>query len=115
MGPFILAWMVGEGIIIYRSVKTNKCPPGPGQLLVTSGMYVMLAMLAEVNSARYLATALAWGFNAAAFMRLYDPVGGKTSGQWPPDKMPDNMVFPTGVPQGGGINVNNDALRIPGQ
>ncbi len=113
MGPFILAWLVGEGIIVYRNVKVNKCPPGPGQLLVTSGMYVMLALLAEVNQARYLATALAWGFNTAAFMKLYDPVEKGNAGQWPPTFMPNDIVFPNGKRTGGGINVNTDALKPP--
>lgn len=114
MGPFILAWMVGEGIIIYRSVKKTKAPPGPGQLLVSSGLFVMLALLAEVNSARRLATTLAWGFNIAAFMKLYDPTNDSNAGQWPPTFMPDDIIFPDGKRTGGGINVNTDALKPPG-
>lgn len=108
MGPFILAWMVGEGIITYRSIKINKCPPGPGQLLITSGLFLMLALLSEVEKARFLATALAWGLDAAAFMNFFNVTGiGKETGEsehegvgtWPPPQAPNNVVFPTGKAQ----------------
>jgi len=66
----VLAWMVGEGIIIYRSVSKNHAPPMPGALLATSGLFVMLALLAEAPQARFLAGALAWGFDAAALLNL---------------------------------------------
>jgi hypothetical protein len=74
MGGITLAWMVGEGIIIYRYVKQNHGPPVPGALLASSGLFVLLGILAQAESARFLANALAWGFDAAAFMNLYAPV-----------------------------------------
>src|SRR5262245_10445981 len=98
MGTFIAAWLVGEGIIIYRSVKANKAPPGPGQLLFSSGVFVMLALLAESSSARPLATMLAWGFDLAAWMNLFEtaPKTGNGAG-WPPAKAPDTVIIPTGT------------------
>lgn len=101
MGPFVMAWLVGEGIIIYRSVKVNKAPPGPGMLLVSSGIFVLLGLLAESQSARPLAVTLAWGFDIAAFMNLYGVGGPKTNdgssgSSWPPPQAPQNVILPTG-------------------
>lgn len=78
MGGLVLAWLVGEGIIVYRSVKRDHSPPIPGALLASSGLFVLLALLAEADSARPVATALAWGFDLAAFMNLFPPVTGAT-------------------------------------
>lgn len=101
MGPFIAAWLVGEGIIVYRSVKVQKAPPSPGQLLLSSGLFVMLAILAEAPNARKLAVTLAWGFDIAALMNLFGTGGPKTTAQtsggtWPPPKAPDTVIIPTG-------------------
>src|SRR5258708_4526453 len=99
MGPFLAAWLVGEGIIVYRSVKNQKAPPGPGQLLLSSGLFVMLALLAEAPSARRLAITLAWGFDIAALMNLWGSGGPKASTQttvaWPPPPAPDTVIIPT--------------------
>ena len=70
MPGIVLAWAVGEGIIIYRAVRKTHAPPMPGALLASSGLFVMLALLAEADRARFLAGALAWGFDVAAFMNL---------------------------------------------
>lgn len=98
MGPFILAWLFGEGIIVYRSVKTQNAPPGPGQLLLTSGLFVMLAILAESQKARPLAVTLAWGFNIAALLKLFPlpKEGLSAKSAWPPTKAPDTVIFPLG-------------------
>lgn len=98
MGAFIAAWLTGEGIIIYRSVKQQKAPPGPGQLLLSSGVFVMLALLAEAKSAKSLATTLAWGFVAAAWLNIGN-VGNKkvsSKGKWPPEKVGPYTIIPTG-------------------
>lgn len=101
MGPFILAWLVGEGIIIYRSVKVQKAPPGPGQLLFTSGLFVLLALLAEAEKARPLATTLAWGYDIAAYMNLFPNVttggaGNAGKGRWPPTLAGNTLIIPDG-------------------
>lgn len=99
MGALVMAWLVGEGIIIYRSVKNQHVPPGPGQLALSSGVFVLLALLAEAEGARPLAVALAWGFDGAAFMNLWG-TGGPKSGEkpkgWPPARLPDNVIL-TGI------------------
>lgn len=110
MGLFVMAWLVGEGIVIYRSVKVSKAPPGPGQLMVTSGVFVLLGLLAEAgDGGRKLATTLAVGFDIAAFMTLRpgdigDAAGSitgvalsKNVGKWPPSKAPDTVIFPAGT------------------
>jgi hypothetical protein len=107
MGPLALAWLVGEGIITYRSIKNNKCPPGPGQLLFSSGLFVLLALVAEAPSARTLAITLAWGFDVAAFMNLTAKTP-KSANTWPPSYMPNTLVFPSrisGASSIGGIAV----------
>lgn len=99
MGPFVMAWLVGEGIIIYRSVKVQKAPPGPGQLLIASAIFAMLGLLAESQAARPLALTLAWGFDAAAFLNFYRagiPKTAATDTTWPPSQAPNTVVIPTG-------------------
>jgi hypothetical protein len=72
MGPFLLAWLAGEGIIIYRSIKVQGGPPWPGQLLAGTGAFAALAVLAEAGpGARRAALTIAWGLNAAGFLALF--------------------------------------------
>lgn len=80
MPGIVLAWAVGEGIIIYRAYKVTKAPPMPGQLLASSGLFVMLALLAEADRARFLAAALAWGFDIAALLNVLPQIAtGQTN------------------------------------
>jgi hypothetical protein len=64
----ILAWLVGEGIIVWRSVARDHRPPMPGTLLTSSGLFALLAVLAEYEPARGAATALAFAFDLAAYL-----------------------------------------------
>lgn len=91
-----MAWFVGEGIIIYRTYKAEKAPPGPGQLLWTSGIFVLLALLAEGQKTRALATTLAWGFDIAAMLNLFQTGVAKMDTHWPPPKLGDDVIFPGG-------------------
>ena len=79
MTPIILAWLVGEGLMIYNDVTKNKRPPLPADLLSTSGLFVLLALLGE--SQPKLAATLAWGFDAAAFLVLWENNPTALSGQ----------------------------------
>lgn len=109
MAPLIAAWMVAEGIIIYRSAKEIHAPPGPGQLLFSSGVFVMLGLLAEAPKARSLAATLGWGFVAAAALNLFGTGTGKLnsganriddktgSKKWPPQPANPTEIIPTGV------------------
>lgn len=76
MGAFIAAWLLGEGIIVTRSIRQTHLPPVPGALLASSGLFAGLALLAESESARPLAIALAYGFDLAALLNLWPPVTG---------------------------------------
>jgi hypothetical protein len=95
MGPFMLAWLVGEVIIVYRSVKVVKGPPGPGQLILSSGIFALLALAAESEQARSAATLTAWGYDLAAFMNIAGKVkdNGKT---WNPQPAPPTVIIPNG-------------------
>lgn len=80
MPGLVLAWLTGEGIIFYRSWKQDQRFPVPGQLLAASGVFVLLAFLAQAPRAQFLASALAWGFDVAALLNvLPDAVTGGTS------------------------------------
>lgn len=82
MPGLVMAWAVGEGIIIYRAIKANHAPPMPGALLAASGLFIMLGLMAEAgpNAAR-AAAVLGWGFDLAAFLNLFPEItsGGVTS------------------------------------
>lgn len=86
MGPFIAAWLIGEGIIVFRSVKQNHLPPVPGALLASSVLFAGLAVLAESDRARPAAVTLAYAFDLAAVLNLFPPVtgGGTSSAKGPP-------------------------------
>lgn len=75
-----MAWLIGEGIIVFRSVRSNHAPPMPGALIASSGIFALLALLAESDSARPLAVALAYGFDVAAFMNLAPSITGGGAG-----------------------------------
>lgn len=92
-----MAWLVGEGIIIYRTVKQIKGPPSPGQLMLSSGIFVLCALLAESQTMRPAAVSLAWGFDIAAFMNLFGTGKPTTSGStWKPTPAPNTVVIPNG-------------------
>jgi hypothetical protein len=70
MPGIVLAWLAGEAIIIYRSYKQEHRPPMPGQLLASSALFAALGALARNKDTTFLAGALAWGFDIAAFYNL---------------------------------------------
>lgn len=73
-GGIVLAWLTGIGIVSWRSVKQDHHPPLPGQLLGTSFIFIMLGVLSQAERARFLASALAWGFDIAALMNVLPQV-----------------------------------------
>lgn len=68
MAGITLAWLIGEGIIVYRSVARNHRPPMPGELLGSAGFFALLALLAEYQPARTFATVMAFGIDIAAYL-----------------------------------------------
>lgn len=76
----LLAWVAGVGLITWRGVKANKKPVSAGQYLAASGVYAMLALLAEYQPAATVAALLAWGFDLAVFFEvLPEQVAGPSS------------------------------------
>ena len=88
MPGLVMAWAVGEGIIVYRAIKANHAPPMPGALLAASGLFIMLGLLSSggPNAARLAAT-LGWGFDLAAFLNLFPEItGGNVTSSVPTPK-----------------------------
>ena len=70
MSSLVIAWLVGEGILVYRSFQKYGHAPLPGQLLAASGVFILLGLAAQSEKLTFLAGALAWGFDLAAFLNI---------------------------------------------
>lgn len=93
---FFFAWALGEGIIVYRWVKAGA-PPTPGALLLPSGMFLGLAVLAEYQPARAVATAFAYAVDLAVLVQVVGKAPKQKTG-WPPAQdIPPGSVLPTGT------------------
>lgn len=115
MGPFVIAWLIGESIIVWRWVKAGA-PPTPGVLLLPSGMFAGLAVLAQYAPARITATAFAYAVDLAVLVNVVGKSPGQKTG-WPPPMITDpNVLLPgsssTGTTQPG--NPANSALPPAG-
>lgn len=64
------AWLFGMGLISYRNIARNHQPPVPGTLLAASGLFALLALLAEYQPAAAPAALAAWGFDLAALLNI---------------------------------------------
>lgn len=69
MRGIVLAWAVGLGIMTWRTAQQYGQPPVPGRLLGASGVFAMLALLAEYQPAAPAAQLAAWGFDIAVLFR----------------------------------------------
>lgn len=70
MPALILAWLLGEGIIVWRAAAKQHQPPVPGQMLAATGLFVLLALVAEYEPARGAAVAFAFGIDLAVLMQV---------------------------------------------
>jgi hypothetical protein len=139
MGPFLIAWLVGMALSIAHqeylvkrvdpSMLSTKSglspfPPKPGRLLIASGIYVGLAVLAEAPSMRLTATLLAWGYNttiALQFAQDYaqDQKKGsvtgtiRSSGFWSPPLASGDVLFPNGGSKSANASASNTAPGSP--
>ena len=93
---FLFAWMIGEGIIVYRWIK-NGAPPTPGALLLPSGLYLSLAILAEYQPARTTATVFAYAVDLAILLQVVGKAPAQQTGWPPPQDIPAGSVLPTGA------------------
>lgn len=96
MGGIALAWLFGESLVTWRWVKAGA-PPTPGALLLSSGVFAGLALLAQAQQARTLAATLAWGFDLAIVLQLAPGSKVKVATGWPPGVITDpSVILPTG-------------------
>lgn len=70
MRGVILAWGVGMGIIVYRAALKEHRPPVPGQMLAASGLFALLAVVAEYEPAAGAAALFAFGIDVAVLMQV---------------------------------------------
>lgn len=75
------AWLLGEGIVIWRQVHGHRHLPVPGQLLAVTGLFAVLAGVGSaVPRAAGLVTAVAWGLDVAGVLSLWGQgLGGQVS------------------------------------
>ena len=69
-GGLLAAWVVGEGIVIWRLVHRDKKLPPPGLLLGITALFAGLALVAEYEPAAGFATAVGWGLDVAALFNV---------------------------------------------
>ena len=138
MGPFLVAWLVGMGLNIGHGAYESKVysgiggnvippkgasalPPKPGRLLIASGIYVGLAILAESDSLRSTATLAAWGYNVAIGLTWADEyskehqAGIKAGGtaMWNPPMNPDTSLFPVGAAKSANAKPSSNPTNPP--
>lgn len=95
MGGFVLAWLTGEGIVIYRWAKL-KAPPTPGALALSSFVFVGLAVIGQYQPARTAATVTAWAFDLAILLQVVGKAPSAQTG-WPPPLIGNpSVILPTG-------------------
>ncbi len=102
MGPLVMAWLLGEGIVTWRWAK-GGAPPTPGALAISSGFFALCALLAEYPPARTTATLLAFGIDLAALLQILP--GSKIPAEpgWPPPLIDDpTQILPGSAPNAGG-------------
>ena len=95
MGGFVIAALVGEGILVFRSYKRSKRLPLPGELLGVSGLFALLGILAEFQPT--LATTLAVGFDIAGLLNAWPTAitgGGATTGKLESTAPPTTAPLP---------------------
>lgn len=114
MGAFVAGWLAGQAIITYRAIRDQHGPPWPGQMLAATGLYAILAMLAEFGpGARRLAVMLCWGMNIAAFLNLYNIsyLPGKQASQdwWKTVATPPKSGGTSWILPGGGCKTSSSS------
>jgi hypothetical protein len=92
---FLFAWAIGESIIVYRWIKA-KAPPTPGALLLPSGLFLGLALLAEYQPARTTVTVFAYAVDLAILLQVVGKEPAQKTGWPPPKDIPAGSLLPTG-------------------
>lgn len=83
MRSITLAWLAGLGLLTARELQQVKRPPAPGRFLAASGLYALLAVLADAApGTATAAAAVAWGFDLSLFLAIApDLTGTGTKGK----------------------------------
>jgi hypothetical protein len=97
----VLAWLVGEAIVIYRGAVKDKRPPWPGEMLLSSLVFIGLAVLSEIDALKTATVLAAWGLDAAAYLRLF-PATYLDMGQKVPADVAAAQAAPASQPSAGG-------------
>lgn len=72
MGGFAAAWLVGQGIVIWRNVQAHHRVPPAGQLLGVTLLFAALGVIADITpAAEPLAAAVGWGLDVAGILNLW--------------------------------------------
>ena len=72
MGGLTGAWLVGTALVVWNQVHASHKPPVPGTLLGVTGMFAVLALLADLSpAARPAITLSAWGLDLAGVLNLW--------------------------------------------
>ena len=103
MGGFMIAWLLGEGIVIWRWGKAGA-PPTPGALALSSGFFALLGIVGSAYPpSRGAMTALAFGVDIAALIQVLPGSTVQQNTGWPPPTISDpTVLLPTGNAHGGG-------------
>jgi hypothetical protein len=88
---FFFAWAIGEGFIIWRWVRAGA-PPTPGALLLPSGLFLGLAILAEYQPIHGVVTMFAFALDVAVALQIVGKSPGQVTG-WPPPMINDPTVI----------------------
>lgn len=104
MPGIVTAWLVGEGIIFWRSWKQDQRFPVPGQLIAASFIFIALAIIAESEKARGFATTMAWGFDIAALLNVLPQVAVGGTGGATGTQPVASLAEATGL----GVNTSNN-------
>jgi hypothetical protein len=71
MGGLGAAWLLGEAIVIWRQVHSSHKLPVPAQLIGVTGLFVVLALVADsAPAARPVVTMLGWGLDLAGLLNV---------------------------------------------
>jgi hypothetical protein len=105
-GGLLAAWLVGEGLVIWRIVHREHRVPAPGALLGVTILFAGLAAVAEYQPAATLATLTGWGLDIAAFLRFYPQgLGTQVGDAQTAQSKTEGLAAPggTGGPQQGNL------------
>lgn len=71
MDNILLPWATEVGLIAWRTVRNDKRPPYPSELLATFVVFGAFGLVSAKNPA--VGSLLGWGIVVATFLKLFDP------------------------------------------